>query len=287
LSPLYERGVVVDGFPRTPVQVEILKLFKDKLMELYKSFKNIPGKQYQRPVFQVTVLWVEENESIERQLKRGQQAMLHNREVERKGVGKKIELRPSDLERQAAMARYKIFQQHYVTLLSLKKHFHFNIINASGNIDEVERGLKKEFTYQSKMELGPETFDLIHHLPTSEDIIRHNRQALVQRMDLYATMEKDLFLDVIKFSEEYLYPHIYLNVLAGSCTVISSHTILNRPKALQAVVDLFSERGFHIAVHVEAKEDPVRVDAVTLKILTEQKKQWVFNITWKPVVLRN
>jgi len=287
LSPQYERGVVVDGFPRTPTQVEILKLVKNKLMDLYKTYMNGPGRRFQRPVFQVTVLWVEENESVERQLRRGQQALLHNREVERKGIGQKIAVRPSDFERQAATVRYKIFQQHYDTLLSLKKHFHFNIINASGSVDEVERDLKKEFTYQSKMELGPETFDLIHHLPTSEDIIRYNRQALVQRMDVYANSEKEIFTEVIKLTEEYFYPHINLNVLAGSCTVISSHTLLNEHRALQALVDLLSERGFHIAVHVEVKDDPVKVDAVTFKIVTEQKKQWVFNIAWKPVVLRN
>jgi len=185
------------------------------------------------------------------------------------------------------LLRYKIFQQHYDTLLSLKKHFHFNIINASGTVEEVERGLKKEFAYQSKMELGPETFDMIHHLPTSEDIIRYNRQALVQRMDHYANSEKDLFSKIIKFAEEHLYPLINLNVIAGSCTIKLTNPILDQPRALQALVDLLSERGFHISVHVLKREEPVKVDAITFRIVKEEKKEWVFDITWKPVMLRN
>jgi len=277
----------VDGFPRTTAQVEILKLFKDKIMDLYREFKNVPGKRFQRPVFQVTVLWVEENESVERQLKRGQKALINNREVDRKGVGQKIEVRTSDFDRQSAMLRYKIFQQHYDTLLSLKKHFHFNIINATGTIEEVERGLKKEFAYQSKMELGPETFDMIHHLPTSEDIIRYNRQALVQRMDHYANSDKDLFTKVIKYAEEHLYPLINLNVLAGSCTIILTNPLLEQPRVLQALVDLLSERGFQISVHVRIREEPIKVDAETLSIVKEETKEWAFDISWKPVVLRN
>ena len=33
LDPEYEKGVIVDGFPRTQVQVECLKMFYDKMIE--------------------------------------------------------------------------------------------------------------------------------------------------------------------------------------------------------------------------------------------------------------
>jgi len=137
------------------------------------------------------------------------------------------------------------------------------------------------------MELGPETFDMIHHLPTSEDIIRYNRQALVQRMDHYANSDKDLFTKVIKYAEEHLYPLINLNVLAGSCTIILTNPLLEQPRVLQALVDLLSERGFQISVHVRIREEPIKVDAETLSIVKEETKEWVFDISWKPVVLRN
>ena len=40
LDPIYQRGVIVDGFPRTQVQVECLKLFYDKMTELREEFRN-------------------------------------------------------------------------------------------------------------------------------------------------------------------------------------------------------------------------------------------------------
>ena len=38
LKPIYENGVVVDGYPRTKVQVECLKLLYNKLNELRSDF---------------------------------------------------------------------------------------------------------------------------------------------------------------------------------------------------------------------------------------------------------
>src|SRR6187397_3363713 len=42
LEPTYRDGVVLDGFPRTPVQVECLKLLVDKIGELYDEYASTP-----------------------------------------------------------------------------------------------------------------------------------------------------------------------------------------------------------------------------------------------------
>jgi adenylate kinase len=42
LEPTYRDGVVLDGFPRTPVQVECLKLLVDKIGELYDEYASSP-----------------------------------------------------------------------------------------------------------------------------------------------------------------------------------------------------------------------------------------------------
>jgi len=66
---------------------------------------------------------------------------------------------------QHARARYKIFKDHYNTLWSLKEHFEFTVINASGSIKEVEESILQEFTYQSSFELNEDTYDVINVLP--------------------------------------------------------------------------------------------------------------------------
>ena len=48
LDPTYRDGVILDGFPRTPVQVECLKLLVDKISELHDHFANTPLAVYFR-----------------------------------------------------------------------------------------------------------------------------------------------------------------------------------------------------------------------------------------------
>ena len=42
LRPEYQHGAILDGFPRTTVQVECLKLLVDKMQELRREFSDSP-----------------------------------------------------------------------------------------------------------------------------------------------------------------------------------------------------------------------------------------------------
>ena len=70
LEPAYQTGVVVDGFPRTKVQAEAVKLLHDQIMQLRTTYWGTPtGKRFRRPIFRITVLFVGEQTSVERQLR--------------------------------------------------------------------------------------------------------------------------------------------------------------------------------------------------------------------------
>src|SRR5918992_239240 len=98
LDPTYRDGVVLDGFPRTPVQVECLKLLVDKIGELYDQFANTPlAIHFRRPTIHAMVLFVSESTSIARQLRRGRDIADHNRKVADTGLGAAMELRETDL----------------------------------------------------------------------------------------------------------------------------------------------------------------------------------------------
>ena len=72
LRPEYQHGAIIDGFPRTNVQVESLKLLIDKMHELRREFYNTPMSIFFRhPTVHIMVLFVDEVESVARQLKRG------------------------------------------------------------------------------------------------------------------------------------------------------------------------------------------------------------------------
>ena len=95
--------------------------------------------KFRRPVFHITVLYIDEDVSIERQLKRGREQMEHNRIVDATGVGTKIDIRSTDLNTALASERYKQFKDHvFASLQQIKTKFPFHFINAEGSIDEVK-----------------------------------------------------------------------------------------------------------------------------------------------------
>ena len=86
LEPTYRDGVVLDGFPRTPVQVECLKLLVEKINELHDQFADTPlAIHFRRPTIHAMVLFVSESTSIARQLGRGREIAEHNKKVAETG----------------------------------------------------------------------------------------------------------------------------------------------------------------------------------------------------------
>ena len=74
LEENFRDGALLDGFPRTRVQVECLKLLVDEINQLHKEYQNTPlAKNFRRPTIHAMVLFIGENTSIQRQLKRGEE----------------------------------------------------------------------------------------------------------------------------------------------------------------------------------------------------------------------
>src|SRR5215468_5378569 len=93
----YQHGAILDGFPRTKVQVECLKLLVDKMTELRLEFYHTPlSIHFRHPTIHIMVLFVDELESVARQLKRGRETRSYNAEVMKTGIGEYLEDRPTD-----------------------------------------------------------------------------------------------------------------------------------------------------------------------------------------------
>lgn len=135
LSKKYANGVIVDGYPRTTTQAECVKLLADKIRAIGKSSD-----------FQVVILDVSEDVSIERQLGRGRRAMLHNQRVQETGEGEMMPLRKTDVDPAAARTRYQVFLQQTDDALSvLQSTFPCHRINAEGSFEEVRSTLFSVF----------------------------------------------------------------------------------------------------------------------------------------------
>jgi adenylate kinase len=274
----YHDGAILDGFPRTHVQVECLKLLVGKMHGLRREFYGSPlSIHFRQPTVHIMVLFVDEKESVARQLRRGTETRAHNDEVLRSGVGEMIEDRPTDHDEGLARRRYRVFKdQTWDALQSLKETFHYHFINAHGTLHEVEQNILKELNYQSTLELDPRTVDRLRHVPVANEIIVHARQELVKRLDSYEFGQPELFGQVVSFIAKKILPIVQRHAISGAALVNTEEALLGDPTALAMLIDVFSERGFHAVVDIHRIEVPEKFDVATGLITCRMKK--VFRI---------
>lgn len=274
----YRDGVILDGFPRTKVQVECLKLLVDKMHALRREFYHTPlSIHFRQPTIHIMVLFVDERESIARQLKRGHATRLHNEEVARTGIGELREDRPTDHDEALARRRYRVFkEQTWEALQSLKEIFHYHFITAQGSIEEVEQNILQELEYQSTLELDPRTVDRLRAIPVASQIIVGARQELVRRLDSYELEHRELFSKVTLLIEKKIIPIVLRHAISGVALINTEETVLGDPLALTMLIDVFSERGYHAVVDIHKIEIPEKVDLETGAIFCRTKK--VFRI---------
>lgn len=268
LESEFRDGAILDGFPRTKVQVECMKLLVQKISELHRSHAGTPEAQYfRRPTIHVMVLFVDEKTSVERQLSRGREIERHNEEVRNTGIGEMQELRKTDLDVEAAKRRYKIFKEStWDALQSLREVFFYHLINAQGTFEEVEENILRELQYQSSLELEPETFEFIRSIPLASQLVLHARQELVKRLDGYARDHAELFREVVDMIQEKFIPIIERHAISGRAVINNEDEVLSDPLALAMLIDVFSDRGYHAVIDKQLSKIPERVNVKTGEI---------------------
>lgn len=288
MEPSRATGVVVDGYPRTQVQVECLKLFYQKLNGLRTKFLGTELESaFQKPIFHIVVLYVDEPVSVHRQLQRGRLVQENNRRVEASGTGDIKELRKTDLNVEDARNRYRTFKEiTYESLRSLREIFHYHFINAQESIEEVQNRIINELKYQSSLELDQEVYDIIAKIPVESSILVHARQELVERLSQYASKHNSLFRKVVSVVDEKIMPIVLRHAISGRAYINSEDELFDDPLALSMLIDIFSERGYHAAVDVRQEEIPDRIDLETGKIHTRRKKVFRISIHFKGSVIR-
>ncbi len=288
LEPQYQGGAVLDGFPRTKVQVECLKMLYDEMIALRREFADSAELVYFRqPVFHIMVLFIEEAESVARQLKRGRQTIAHNEEVLHSGVGELWEERPTDFNEQLARNRYRVFkEQTYDALVSLKQIFHYHFINAQAPLEVVQGNILRELEYQSSLELDPRTFHSLRKIPLASDIVSHARRDLVRRLDEYESDHADLFHRVVDFIELKIMPIVVRHAISGQANINSEDAMWEDNLALAMLIDVFSERGFRASVDITRHNVPTRFDLKTGEIAYHQKKVYRIAVRFKGSEIR-
>ena len=288
LDPTYKSGAVVDGFPRTKVQVECVKLLYNKLTALRSKYATTPhADHFKKPHYHIVVLFVDERESVKRQLHRGKQTQLHNEEVRESGIGTLMEVRATDLDSAAALNRYRTFKEKtYEALKDLREIFFYHFINAHGTIEEVRERIDKELRYQGSLELDEATYDDISSIPIASNLAVHARQDLVDRLDYYEQHQKKLFKNVIDTINKEFMPIIVRHSISGMAVVNTENVIFDDPEALAMLIDIFSERGYHATIDINREEIPESVDPETFKINLRIKRVYRVRIQFQGSEIR-
>jgi adenylate kinase len=291
LDPVYRDGVIVDGFPRTKVQVECLKLFYHAMIQQQEEAARAAGtagtREIAKPMFRIALLFVTEDVSVERQLKRGRAVREHNRQVRESGIGELLEERVTDLDRDLCRKRYKAFKDTtFDALQSLRKIFHFHFIDAEDDLPQVQRNILREFAYQSSLELSPGVFDLVQRIPVATELARHARQELVKRLEDYHENHADLFERVVGLIETRMLPIVRTHAMSGHAQINFEEPLLDDALALRMTIDVFAERGFHVTVDIHRIEVPERVDPETWAIHCRTKKVYRIEVRYPPSDIR-
>jgi len=288
LEPTYRDGVVLDGFPRTPVQVECLKLLVEKISALHDHFADTPlAIHFRRPTIHAMVLFVSESTSIARQLGRGREIAEHNKKVAETGIGTQIDLRVTDLSEELVRRRYQVFkEQTWNALTSLRQLYHYHFINAEGPIAEVQANILDELKYQSSLELDPRTFERLRALPLAEELVVHARQELVKRLDSYEFKQPVLLSQIVDLVAMKFMPIITRHALSGRAHVNSEDPIFSEPLAIPMLIDIFSERGYHAVVDKQIQEVPECIDLATGAIRSRTKTVYRIVINFEASKIR-
>ncbi len=284
----YRDGALLDGFPRTQVQVECLKLLVNRINQLYDQYADSPlATNFRQPTIHAMVLFVSEQTSIARQLHRGVEIAEQNKKAEETGIGDIQVIRDTDVNPASAAKRYRIFkEQTWDALQSLKEIYHYHFIHAEGDINDVEENILKELRYQSSLELDPRTYDRVRSIPVSAEITLHARQELVKRLDNYELNHTALFEAVVNLVNTEIMPVIKRHALSGMARVSSEEELFNDPIALAMLIDVFAERGYSAMIDKQINRVAERVNLETGEIYHCEKVVYRIQVGFKGSSIR-
>lgn len=255
-------GIIVDGFPRSKVQVECLKFLHGKMMDLHHEFRQTEfSPSFSRPKFHIVMLYIEEGDSVERQLARGRRVREHNDRVQRTGHGTLMDLRPTDFDVAAAKTRYQIFREEaYDAIKSLRNSFHYHFISATGPVEKVRDLVLKEFEYQSSLELSDGAYARVAAIPNAADVSLRFRQKLVSELERFEETIPHVLSSVANVIVSDFLPIVHQCVSAGRARIRADAPIFREsPRAIEVAACILSERGFATSVVHDVEHVPVEV----------------------------
>jgi len=150
----------------------------------------------------------------------------------------------------------------------------------------------QEFSYQSSLELGDQTFEVIKELLPAQGVIRNARQNMVQRLNSFTRDHPKMLVEVTQMLKSD-FEHIFMRqALCGRAIVRSNSPLLNTSLGVNMALDILAERGYRVTLDVHQEVVPTRIemgvpgDPSGQKVHVETKKSFIFTVDFDRPVMR-
>eukprot|EP00297_Palpitomonas_bilix_P008972 CAMPEP_0113871986 /NCGR_PEP_ID=MMETSP0780_2-20120614/2948_1 /TAXON_ID=652834 /ORGANISM="Palpitomonas bilix" /LENGTH=523 /DNA_ID=CAMNT_0000857439 /DNA_START=130 /DNA_END=1698 /DNA_ORIENTATION=- /assembly_acc=CAM_ASM_000599 len=273
--------VLVSGFPLSTVQGECVTHLYDCLrgirrrqvltiqeestersLEFADSEEDMPMKK--KPNFNLTVLFIDDEESVRRQLARGERVKAYNKIAVESGESERVlPIRHTDLQEDMARARYSLFTSKVFDSLRYLKHaMNTHWITAHGEVEEIQYAIEQSYAEQSG-DISQDTYQMLNMIPHAAELTLHARQELVGRLDYYQARHSRLFREV-KDCIEQEFVHILIRQgHSGRAVVRTVNPIFHEKLAADMALDILTERGYQPVLDVERRIVPTGYDKHT------------------------
>ena len=119
-----------------------------------------------------------------------------------------------------------------------------------------------------------------------QELSRHARQELVERLETYGTQQTQAFSHIIRLLETKFIPIIRAHSISGIARINTEDTIFDDPKNLRMAIDVLTERGYHVTVDIHKSELPDRFDLKTGKITCRTQRVFRFHVHFQAPEIR-
>jgi adenylate kinase len=246
-APEYRDGVILDGFPAHQGAGRVPQAPRRRKMHgLRREFYGTPlSIHFRQPTIHIMVLFVDEKESVARQLKRGRKPNCTTRRSAAPASATCMEDRPTDHDEGLARRRYRVFkEQTWDALQSLKEIFHYHFINAQGRSTRSSRTSSRSSKYQSTLELDPHGRPPAQRARGQRDHRPRPPGTGQTPRRLRTRAHRSSSPRVVTFIERRSCRSCCATRSPASRTSTPRTRAPRRPLALAMLIDVFSERGY-------------------------------------------